>query len=118
MFVGLIPILQIKQSKLGYKHRNSAFRAHIGFHRTAVDARVLDVTAPERTHKPLPAWGTVVAMMVRCQLAFQCDNRNAWQPPYLVKWVKKIDRRRGWMGETLSYTGERNPTDSIRLHQT
>lgn len=111
MFVGLIPILQIKQSKLGYRHRNSAFR--IGFHRTVVDTRVLEVTTPERTHKPLPACGMVVAMMVRCQLAFQCDNRNAWQPPYLVKWVKKMDRRRGWMGETLSYTGEWN-----RLHQT
>lgn len=47
-------------------------------------------------------------MMVRCQLAFQCDNRNSWRPPYLVKGVKKMDRRQGWMGETLSYTGERN----------
>lgn len=25
-----------------------------------------------------------------------------------MKGVKKMDRRQGWMGETLSYTGERN----------
>lgn len=55
----------------------------ICFHCTAVDTRVL-VTAPERTHKPLPACGLVLAVMVRCQLAFQSDNRNIWQHLYLV----------------------------------
>lgn len=42
--------------------------------------------------------------MVRCQ----SDNRNIWQHLYLVTWVKKMDRMRGWMREALFYTGERN----------
>lgn len=52
---------------------NLGKNTEIGFHCPAADTRAL-VTAPERTHKPLLACGMVVAMMIRCQLAFQSDN--------------------------------------------
>lgn len=83
----------------------------ICFHCTAVDTRVL-VTAPERTHKPLPACGTV---MVRCQLAFQSDNRNIWQHLYLVG---EEDGQEAGLdeGDTFLYQGKEH-THSIWLHE-